>query len=105
MKIVKKEPQPTPRESQESTHAFNVLIALESFTALMSVKQVAELLEKSVDVIYRMARNGYIPAIRVGGEWRFDPSVLARWLAKKDPGLVTAARDIRKAERDTHEAA
>lgn len=32
--------------------------------------------------IYRMAREGRIPAVRHGRSIRFDPEVLDRWMAK-----------------------
>lgn len=71
---------------------FNVLQALEAARGLLTVAEVAELLRKSVTVIYRLAERSQIPCFRIGGEWRFDPSTLAFWLIKKDPTLAAAAR-------------
>jgi excisionase family DNA binding protein len=33
--------------------------------------------------LYRMAREGRIPAHRVGRSIRFDPAEIARWMAKQ----------------------
>jgi len=41
---------------------FNILIALQGFQGLISVDQVAELLEKSIFTIYRMAQKRQIPS-------------------------------------------
>lgn len=41
-------------------------------TALMSIKQLAELLAVSTDTIRRAARNGHIPSTREGTAYRFD---------------------------------
>ena len=76
---------------------FNVLVELESFRGLMSVDDVAKLLKRSTCTIYRMARKRQIPSMMFGGTRCFDPSVLARWLAKKYPELLAAARDVQNA--------
>jgi excisionase family DNA binding protein len=41
-------------------------------TALMSIKQLAELLAVSTDTIRRAARSGLIPSTREGTAYRFD---------------------------------
>lgn len=40
----------------------------------VSVTDIARLLHKSKDTIYRLARAGSIPGFKVGGEWRFFES-------------------------------
>ena len=75
---------------------YNVLLALRSVRHLMSVKEVAELLGKSVFAIYRMARRNEIPHMSFGS-LKFDPSVLELWLIRKEPLLAVAARQFRAA--------
>ncbi|MHB1343218.1 MAG: helix-turn-helix domain-containing protein [Thermoleophilia bacterium] len=47
----------------------------------MDTRQVARLLALSERTIYQMARDGRLPAARVGGLWRFRPEEIERWLA------------------------
>lgn len=41
-------------------------------TTLMKVSELAEILRCHKGTIYRLARRGHIPAIRVGGGLRFE---------------------------------
>lgn len=76
---------------------YNILIALESVHRMLTVREVAELLQKSHFSIYRMAQRRQIPSLMIGGTRYFDPSVLAMWLSKKEPSLVAAARRLKTA--------
>lgn len=76
---------------------FNILTALYSLTGLLCVEEVAEILGKSPDTIYRMALKRQIPSFMVGGSRCFDPSELAMWLIKKDPQLAVAMRYFKDA--------
>jgi excisionase family DNA binding protein len=79
--------------------AYSTLLQLRSYRRLLKVDDVADLLDKSKFTIYRMAQRHRIPALRVGGSWRFDPSVLELWLVKKYPILAQAAREIAAREQ------
>ena len=88
-------------ESRKQAHAdveetggcyFNVLLALQAVRHLMNVEEVALLLGKSKCTIYRMVQRRQLSGMRLGGSIVFDPSVLAAFLAKKDPALARAAR-------------
>lgn len=48
----------------------------------------AELLGVSEQVVRRLAREGRIPAAKVGGAWRFERAALQRWVA--DSGRLDA---------------
>lgn len=76
---------------------FNILLALEAARGLLSVRDVAALLGRSSWSVYRMAEKRQIPSLLIGGSRVFDPSVLALWLAKKEPTLAAAARRIKAA--------
>ena len=47
---------------------------------IMTVREVAEYLQLSEATIYLMARNGQIPAARIGKTWRFKKNVINDWL-------------------------
>lgn len=48
---------------------------------ILDVEGAATLLAVSSSTIYRLARQGKIPATRVGREWRFTRSNLIQWVA------------------------
>ncbi len=43
---------------------------------LLTVAEVADLLRINKSTVYRMAKQGRLPATRVGRQWRFRESVL-----------------------------
>ena len=43
---------------------------------LLTVSEVAEFLRINKSTVYRMAKQGRLPATRVGRQWRFRRSVL-----------------------------
>lgn len=47
---------------------------------ILSVKDVANLLNVSEKTIYRMIQNETIPCFRVGGQWRFDKREIVSWI-------------------------
>ncbi len=47
---------------------------------LMDIKQVAEYLQMNKMTIYKLAREGRIPAFKVASEWRFRKDLIDKWL-------------------------
>ena len=60
----------------------------------MTLRQVAEYLQLSKDMIYRLAQSGRIPASKVGSRWRFRQERIDRWM--EDRAVDTDALDSRK---------
>lgn len=57
----------------------------------VSLRDIATLLKKSPDTIYRLARAGSIPGFKVGGEWRFfESKVLEHLNATPEPWAQSA---------------
>lgn len=48
---------------------------------LLTLREAAKKLRVAEVTLYRLARQGRVPAIKVGGAWRFKPEVLDAWLA------------------------
>lgn len=48
---------------------------------VMTAEQAAEYLQTSVYTVKRRARDGTIPAAKIGREWRFLRSELDAWLS------------------------
>jgi two-component system response regulator (stage 0 sporulation protein F) len=47
---------------------------------LMNIKDAAEYLRMNKMTIYKLAREGKMPAFRVASEWRFRKDLIDRWL-------------------------
>ncbi len=56
-------------------------------TRVMNVDEVARYLKVVPDTIYRKARRGEIPAVKMGKVWRFPKETLDKWL--NDAALET----------------
>jgi excisionase family DNA binding protein len=50
---------------------------------LLTAKEVAEYLRVNQYTIYRLVAQKKLPAFKVGSQWRFERSVLDRWLKKQ----------------------
>ena len=50
---------------------------------VLTVIDVAKLLSLSPITVYRLAKKGEIPAMRVGRCWRFTTAAIEKWLAGK----------------------
>jgi len=46
----------------------------------MTLEDVAEYLQLSRDLIYRLAQKGKMPASKVGGQWRFKREKIDQWM-------------------------
>jgi excisionase family DNA binding protein len=60
---------------------------IESRKSAWTAEDVALLLEMSPKTLYKMAKSGNIPAIRIGGMIRFDPVLTAEWLRARTTGM------------------
>ena len=45
-----------------------------------TVKEIAQYLKLSTDLIYKLAQQGRIPASKVGSAWRFKREKIDRWM-------------------------
>lgn len=57
---------------------------------IMTVREVAGYLRMHEMTIYRMARQGEIPAYKVGNRWRFNRQRIADWLGEHEVGQGAA---------------
>ena len=48
---------------------------------ILTVKQVAEYLQMDEHTIYKLARSGQIPSIKIAGQWRFKKEVIDKWIS------------------------
>lgn len=54
---------------------------------LMTAQEVADCLRVTEKTIYRLLKEGKIPAIRVGNQWRFDEASISNWLRRNSVGI------------------
>ena len=50
---------------------------------IMKVGEVANYLGLATETIYRKARIGEIPAVKIGRSWRFPKDLIDQWIAEK----------------------
>ncbi|MFH1248142.1 MAG: helix-turn-helix domain-containing protein [Candidatus Omnitrophota bacterium] len=50
---------------------------------ILTAKQVAEYLHLHPLTVHRYAREGKIPAFKIGTDWRFYSKYLERWIKQK----------------------
>jgi len=50
---------------------------------ILTVKQLADYLQMDEHTIYRLAKNGKIPAMKIGAEWRFKKNLIDKWIEEK----------------------
>jgi len=50
---------------------------------IMTAKEVAEYLNLHVFTVHKYARQGKIPAFKIGTDWRFHRKFIERWIREK----------------------
>ncbi len=59
---------------------------------IMTVKQVSEYLQMDEHTVYKLARSGQIPSLKIAGQWRFKKDVIDKWISEE--ALKRVTRDI-----------
>ncbi len=57
--------------------------SLDTSNRMMTIREVAEYLSVHEKTIYRLVKSGELPALRVGGQWRFEKKVLDAWIQNR----------------------
>ena len=52
----------------------------QSIEQIMTLREVAHYLGLHVMTVYKLTREGRVPAAKIGGQWRFKRDVLDDWL-------------------------
>lgn len=47
---------------------------------LLTVKEIASYMKINERTIYKLAKEKQIPALKIGGTWRFNRSVIDKWV-------------------------
>jgi len=49
---------------------------------IMTIKEVARYLKMAEKTVYSLAQKRKIPAVKIGGAWRFKKSLIDKWIEK-----------------------
>ncbi len=58
----------------------------EKFSDIMTVAETADYLRIGKTTLYKMVRDGKIPAFKIGNQWRFKRDDIEKWLEKITEG-------------------
>jgi excisionase family DNA binding protein len=50
---------------------------------IMTTREVAEYLNVHILTVQKYAREGKIPAFKIGADWRFHKQYIEKWIAEK----------------------
>lgn len=66
---------------------------------LLTTRELVDLLQLDRVTIYKMVKDGELPALRVGGQWRFSLDAINGWLKQqRGEGVVTQAPRVESVE-------
>ena len=54
----------------------------ESFSEIMTLEETAKYLKIGKSTLYKMAREGKIPAVKIANQWRFRKDEIDKWWKK-----------------------
>src|SRR4051812_17637605 len=60
---------------------------------ILTIREVADLLKINEKTVYKLVADAKIPGFKVGGSWRFDRAVIAKWIEKGVVPDLAAAED------------
>lgn len=60
---------------------------------IMTVKQLAEYLQMNEHTIYKLARSGKIPSIKIAGQWRFKKDIIDKWIDEKSMERIKKSKE------------
>jgi excisionase family DNA binding protein len=61
----------------------------------LTVKEVADYLKLSTDLIYKFAQQGRIPVSKIGNQWRFDREEIDAWVKVQRPKTRAKNRKVK----------
>lgn len=58
----------------------------------LTASEVAAMLQLNVETVYSLIAKEQLPAVKVGGQWRFDEQGMTGWIAANSVNQQTAIR-------------
>jgi excisionase family DNA binding protein len=50
---------------------------------ILTIKELGDLMKIHQSTVYRLTKEGRIPAFRIGSEWRFRKDQIVHWIAEQ----------------------
>jgi excisionase family DNA binding protein len=99
--VIWRQPLPPPMPPMPMPLGGEVVVGRAEFTPadaqeVLTVEQVAELLQVEPDDVSALAEAGELPGRKIGDEWRFLRSAVLGWLAGDAPTPASRARTERE---------
>ena len=66
---------------------------MDEIPAIMTVEQVAKYLSFHPLTVRRLARDGEIPALKIGSQWRVRKELLDQWIVEQSEMNVAGASE------------
>ncbi|RJP28852.1 MAG: DNA-binding protein [Candidatus Omnitrophota bacterium] len=70
---------------------------------ILTAKEVADYLNLHPLTVHRYARDGRIPAFKIGADWRFHKKYIEKWIKDKLEYHESGKKDRRKTEEERAE--
>jgi len=61
---------------------------------VMTVKQLADYLQMDEHTVYKLARSGQIPSIKIAGQWRFKKDVIDKWIDEQSLKRIKKQQEL-----------
>lgn len=62
----------------------SIIESLRSEHRLLTSRQIATMLSVNLDTLYDWCKQGAVPYMRIGRNFKFDPAEIANWLEKRE---------------------
>ena len=62
---------------------------MQNFPEIMTLEETAKYLRIGKSTLYKMAREGEVPAIKIANQWRFRKRDIDKWLEERIKGTFS----------------
>lgn len=59
---------------------------------ILDAKDVSEYLHVHLFTVHKYAREGKIPAFKIGADWRFHRKSIEKWISEKEQSNITKSK-------------
>jgi excisionase family DNA binding protein len=63
---------------------------------MMTVKELADYLRVHPTTVYRLLRQGELPGLRIGSDWRFSRETIDQWIARSARPAPSTRADVQE---------
>ena len=68
---------------------------------ILTLQQASQLLKIDADTLRVLARQGKVPATKIGRQWRFDEGLLREWVRERSLNSLAASASPSSTARKT----